>query len=77
MPKFITVGYGDREGYERTPEPIRNAAHAHDAKLQKQGVVMGIAGRAVQVRNPEAKGGQYDDGCIHVIAASYRWLCNN
>jgi len=56
MPKFITIGYGDREGYERTPEPIRNAAHAHDAKLQKQGVVMGIAGRAVQVRNPEAKG---------------------
>jgi hypothetical protein len=56
MPRFITIGYGDRAGYERTPEPIRNAAHAHDAKLQQQGVVMGIAGEAVQVRNPEAKG---------------------
>ncbi len=56
MPKFITIGYGDREGYERTPDSLRNAAHAHDALLQKQGVVMGVAGPAVQVRNPEAKG---------------------
>jgi hypothetical protein len=56
MPKFITIGYGDRAGYERTPELIRTAAHMHDAKLQKQGVLMGIAGSPVQIRNPEAKG---------------------
>jgi hypothetical protein len=56
MPKFITIGYGDRDGYERTPESVRNAAHAHDALLQQQGVLMGVAGPAVQVRNPEAKG---------------------
>lgn len=54
MPKFITIGYGDREGYDRTPTAIRGAAHAHDAALQKNGVLMGIAGPPVQVRNPEA-----------------------
>ncbi len=54
MPKFVTIGYGDQEGYDHTPATIRNAAHAHDAKLQKDGVLMGIAGKPVQVRNPEA-----------------------
>ncbi len=23
MPKFITIGYGDQAGYDRTPEAIR------------------------------------------------------
>jgi hypothetical protein len=54
MPKFVTIGYGDREGYDRTAVAIRDAAHAHDAKLQKNGVLMGIAGTPVQVRNPDA-----------------------
>lgn len=54
MPKFVTIGYGDQEGYDRTPQAIRNAAHAHDAKLQNDGVLMGIAGKPVQVRNHEA-----------------------
>ncbi|MBO1012048.1 transcription initiation protein [Achromobacter sp. SD115] len=54
MPKFVTIGYGDQEGYDRTPAAIRNAAHAHDANLQADGVLMGIAGTPVQVRNHEA-----------------------
>ena len=54
MPKFVTIGYGDREGYDRTPAAIRDAAHAHDAELQKDGVLMGVARKPVQVRNPEA-----------------------
>ena len=49
----MTIGYGDREGYDRTPVAVRDAAHAHDAKLQKEGVLMGIAGTPVQVRNPD------------------------
>lgn len=53
MPKFVTIGYGDREGYDRTAVAIRDAAHAHDEKLQKDGVLMGIAGTPVQVRNPD------------------------
>ncbi|HUG21049.1 YciI family protein [Piscinibacter sp.] len=56
MPTFITIGYGDREGYDRTPEPLRQAAHAHDAHLVAEGVVMGIAGECVQVRNPADAG---------------------
>lgn len=54
MPKFVTIGYGDREGYDRTAPAIRDAAHAHDARLQKGGALMGIAGTPVQVRNPDA-----------------------
>ena len=54
MPKFVTIGYGDQAGYDRTSVSVREAAHAHDAKLQKNGVLMGIAGTPVQVRNPGA-----------------------
>jgi hypothetical protein len=54
VPKFVTIGYGDQAGYDRTPVAIRDAAHAHDAKLQRAGVLMGIAGTPVQVRNPNA-----------------------
>ena len=55
MPKFLTIGYGDREGYERTPKALREAAHAQDEKLKKSGFLVGIAGTPVQVRNHEAK----------------------
>ena len=54
MPKYVAIGYGDQEGYDRTPAAVRNAAHAHDTKLQKDGVLMGIAGDPVQVRNHNA-----------------------
>ncbi len=36
MPKFVTIGYGDQVGYDRTP-----AAQARDAAL------LGIAGFGV------------------------------
>ena len=55
MPKFITIGYGDREGYDRTTKSVRDAAHAHDEVLLKGGALMGIAGLPIQVRNHEAK----------------------
>jgi hypothetical protein len=54
--KFVTIGYGDQDGYERIPQPIRDAAHAHDATLLADGALMGVAGHPVQVRNPEAAG---------------------
>jgi hypothetical protein len=56
MPRFITIGYGDEAGYERTPAAVRDAAHAHDAELVRGGALMGIAGKPVQVRNPEDTG---------------------
>jgi hypothetical protein len=51
MPKFVTIGYGDRAGYERTPKETRDAAHAHEAELMKRGALIGVAGSPVQVRN--------------------------
>ena len=58
MPKFVTIGYGDQQGYDRTPADARGAAHAHDDELQRRGAVMGIAGKPTQVRNPDAAGVQ-------------------
>lgn len=54
MPKFITIGYGDQAGYDRTPALVREAAHERDAKLRSEGALIGIAGAPVQVRNPDA-----------------------
>ena len=56
MPKFVTIGYGDRAGYERSPKDVRDAAHAHDAELKKRGALMGVAGVPVQARNGSAAG---------------------
>ena len=56
MAKFVTIGYGDREGYERTDPAVRDAAHAHDERLRGTGTEMGMAGPPVQVRNPDAGG---------------------
>jgi hypothetical protein len=54
--KFITIGYGDEAGYERTALGVRAAAHAHDERLVAAGVLMGVAGEPVQVRNTDAGG---------------------
>jgi hypothetical protein len=62
MPKFVTIGYGDEAGYQRTPAAVRDAAHQHDAQLAAGGAVMGIAGKPVQVRNPENRGTETTDG---------------
>lgn len=62
MPKFITVGYGDREGYDRTAKTVRDAAHANDQVLRESGALMGVAGRLVQVRNHAAAHVQTKDG---------------
>jgi len=51
MPQFITIGYGDRAGYDRTEKVVRDAAHAADGERVRRGDVMGIAGNPVQVRN--------------------------
>jgi hypothetical protein len=56
MAKFITIGYGDEAGYERTAPELRDAAHAHDDRLVAAGVVMGIAGSPMQVRNTDGEG---------------------
>jgi hypothetical protein len=64
MPKFVTIGYGDEAGYNRTAPDVRDAAHAQDRKLLADGALIGIAGRPVQVRNPDASGVQTKDGAF-------------
>jgi len=56
MPKFVTIGYGDKAGYDSTPKPLRNAAHAEDHDLWKRGALIGMAEAPVTIRNPEASG---------------------
>ena len=62
MPKFITIGYGDQAGYDRTLQPVKDAAHAQDVKLISEGALVGIAGTPVQVRNPDATGVETREG---------------
>jgi hypothetical protein len=62
MPKFVTIGYGDRAGYERTDSSVRGAAHEHDERLRADGALMGVAGQAVQVRNHDAAGVKTKEG---------------
>ena len=62
MAKFITIGFGDQAGYDRTSQAVRSAAHAHDSKLISMGALTGIAGRPVQVRNPDGQALETTDG---------------
>lgn len=64
MAKFVTIGYGDQAGYNRTEPAIRDAAHAHDAGLNADGALIGIAGEPVQVHNP-------DDHGVETFKAAY------
>ena len=56
MPTFVTIGYGNRAGYDQTEASVRDAAHEHDAQLRADGAIMGIAGQPVQVRNHDGRG---------------------
>jgi hypothetical protein len=56
VPRFVTIGYGDRAGYDRTDPAIRDAAHQHDERLRGEGALIGIAGQPMQVRNPDGEG---------------------
>jgi hypothetical protein len=58
VPKFVTIGYGDEAGYNRTAQAVRNAAHAHDRELLKRGALIGLAKGPTQVRNPDSEGVQ-------------------
>jgi hypothetical protein len=62
VPTFVTIGYGDRSGYDQTEPSVRDAAHAHDERLRADGAVMGIAGQPVQVRNHDGAGVDTSEG---------------
>ena len=64
MATFVTIGYGDQAGYDSTDATVRDAAHAHDARLRQDGVNMGVAGPPVQVRNHDAAEVTTEDGAF-------------
>lgn len=64
MAMFVTIGYGDAAGYDRTDPAVRDTAHAHDDALRRRGVIMGVAGAPVQVRNHGGAGGTVQDGAF-------------
>ncbi|MEN3613593.1 YciI family protein [Plantactinospora sp. ZYX-F-223] len=64
MARFVTIGYGEQDGYDRTDAAVRDEAHAHDARLRAAGADMGIAGSPVQVRN-------HDDAGMTVASGPY------
>jgi hypothetical protein len=64
MPRFVTIGYGDEAGYQRTAPAVREAAHDNDSALKRAGAWIGIARSPVQVRNPDASGVQTEDGAF-------------
>lgn len=63
-PKYVTIGYGDEAGYNRTAPQVRDAAHAQDRVLVRSGALVGMAGSPVQVRNP-------DDSGVQIQAAAF------
>ncbi len=62
MARFVTIGYGDQAGYDRTDPAVRDAAHAHDARMLEAGAQAGIAGTPVQVRNHDGAGTSVQTG---------------
>jgi hypothetical protein len=62
MPSFVTIGYGDRSGYDRTDRVVLDVAHRHDERLHSNGALMGVAGLPVQVRNHDGAGVQMTEG---------------
>ena len=64
MATFLTIGYGDQGGYDRTPPDVRDAAHAHDAQQIANGAITGILRNPVQVRNHQAAGVTTQEGSL-------------
>jgi len=64
MAQFITIGYGNQVGYDRTEKSVRDAAHAADAERVRRGDQVGIAGEPVQVRNHDGTKVEITEGAF-------------
>ena len=62
MARFVTIGYGDEAGYERTAQEVKDRAHGIDEAMREAGAVSGMAGKPVQVRNHGEAGTTTEDG---------------
>ena len=73
--RFVTIGYGDRAGYDRTDRTVLDAAHAHDEVLRSRGVLMGIAGQHTRVAfavSPAAARAELGEWCLEALATIVR-----
>jgi hypothetical protein len=64
MPTYLTIGYGDRQGYDATPRELRDTAHAHDAALAAAGAVIGTLATPVRVTNTQGRGTSVEPGAF-------------
>ena len=64
MPRYLTIGYGERAGYDSTPQTIRDAAHEHDARLVRDGAVTAVMLPPVCVTNKHDQGTQVTPGAF-------------
>ncbi len=62
MPRYLTIGYGERAGYDNTPKDLRDAAHEHDAQLVREGAVTAVMLPPVRVTNKHGQGTQVASG---------------
>jgi len=62
MARFVTIGYGDEAGYERTAQQVKDRAYGVDEAMREAGAVSGMAGKPVQVRNHGDAGTTTEDG---------------
>jgi hypothetical protein len=60
--RFVTIGYGDEAGYERTAQQVKDRAHGVDEAMREAGAVSGMAGKPVQVRNHGDAGTTTEEG---------------
>lgn len=56
MPRYLTIGYGERAGYDATPLELRTAAHEHDAQMTRDGAITAILSEPVRVTNKHDEG---------------------
>jgi hypothetical protein len=62
MPRFLTIGYGERIGYDNTPQALRDAAHEHDARLVRDGALTAVMLPPVCVTNTHDRGTEVTSG---------------
>ncbi|SER15270.1 Uncharacterized conserved protein [Lentzea xinjiangensis] len=59
--RFVTIGYGGRDGYDRADPAVLDAAHARDRRLREAGAEVGAP---VRVRNHGNAGTTVEDGAF-------------
>lgn len=52
MPKFITIGYGDRARYERISQTVKDSAHGSDARMKRECAATTPSGKSRDHRAP-------------------------